>query len=79
MAGKKEAKQKAGPSVKQRRIEKKPEVPQERGIPQGRAGREQPRRSSHRLSKNKGPKRAPKARGRLTEKISKKAGRPSRR
>ena len=42
--------------VKQKRIEKRPEVPQERGTPQRRAGRAQPRRSSHRLSKNQDPR-----------------------
>jgi hypothetical protein len=43
MAGKKEAKQKAGHVVKQRRIEKKPEVPQEQRTPRRRLGKERPR------------------------------------
>ncbi len=65
--------------VKQRRTEKKPEVPQEQGTPERREGRAQPRRSSHRLSKDKGPRRAPRARGGSTERTSKKAGRLSKR
>ncbi len=51
--------------VKQRSIEKKPEVPQEQRTPQRRAGRARPRRSSHRLSKNKGPRRAPQGQRRV--------------
>ncbi|MFO0003934.1 MAG: hypothetical protein ACK559_22665, partial [bacterium] len=42
--------------VKQRRTEKKPDVPQGQRTPQGRTGRAQPRRSSHRLSKNQDPR-----------------------
>jgi hypothetical protein len=79
MAGKKEAKQKAGPSGQTEKNREETESSTERRTPQRRAGRAQPGRSCHRLSKNKGPKRAPRARRGSTERTSKKAGRLSKR
>ncbi len=77
MAGKKEAKRKAGP-VKKKSIEKKQKVLRQQRTPQRRAGRMQPKENSHRADKNRGLKRAPKASGGSTQRTSKKAGRLSR-
>jgi hypothetical protein len=49
--------------VKQRRIEKKPEVPQEQRTPQRREGREQPKACSERCRREKKRKKTLKVKG----------------
>ncbi len=63
MAGKKEAKQKAGPRGQQRRIEKKLKVPWEQRTAQRREGREQPKACSERRRREKKRKRTLKVKG----------------